>query len=83
MQPDQVIPVKAVTKELQINYVFMYTKQDFELAIDLLERRRIDPAAMVTDVVGFAAFADAFQALKTPSTQCKVLLEPNQPGDSN
>ena len=51
-------------------------------AIDLLDRRRIDPAAMVTDVVGFAAFADAFQALKTPSTQCKVLLEPNQTGDS-
>ncbi len=28
-------------------------------------------------VVGFAAFADAFQALKTPSTQCKVLLVPD------
>ena len=59
----------------------LYTKQDFELAIDLLDRRRIDPAAMVTNVVGFGAFADAFQALKTPSTQCKVLLEPIQTGD--
>ena len=79
MQPDRVIPVKAVTKELQINYVFMYTKQDFALAIDMLDRQRIDAAPMVTDVVGFAAFADAFEALKTPNHQCKILLEPGQP----
>ena len=77
MQPDQVIPVKAVTKELQVNYAFMYTKQDFELVIDLLGRRRIDADAMVTDVVGFVAFADAFQALKRPTSQCNVMLAPD------
>jgi hypothetical protein len=31
---------------------------------------------MVTDVVDLDAFSVAFEALKTPSSQCKVMLEP-------
>ena len=31
---------------------------------------------MVTDVVDLAGFSAAFEALKKPSTQCKVMLEP-------
>jgi len=29
---------------------------------------------MVTDVIGLDAVPDAFEALKTPSNQCKVLI---------
>jgi (R,R)-butanediol dehydrogenase/meso-butanediol dehydrogenase/diacetyl reductase len=76
MQRDTTIPVKAVTKELTVSYVFMYRKQDFQMTLDMLASQRIDPSAMLTDIVGFDAFADAFEALKHPSHQCKVLLEP-------
>ena len=76
MRPDTIMPVKAITKELNVRYVYMYERQDFELALEMLNRGRIDGGAMVTDVVGFDAFSAAFEDLKTPSHQCKILLDP-------
>jgi len=54
----------------------MYRRKDFELTIDLMNRERIDPTPMLTRTVGFATFAEAFEALKTDKTACKVLLDP-------
>jgi (R,R)-butanediol dehydrogenase/meso-butanediol dehydrogenase/diacetyl reductase len=76
MAPDRIHPVKAVTKELQINYAYMYSRREFELTVDALDRGRIDPTPMLTRTVGFAAFADAFEGLKTDKTACKVMLDP-------
>ncbi|MGE0482691.1 MAG: alcohol dehydrogenase catalytic domain-containing protein [Gammaproteobacteria bacterium] len=76
MAPDRIQPVKALTKELQINYAYMYSRQEFELTIDALDRERIDPSPMLTRTVGFADFAAAFEGLKTDKTACKVMLNP-------
>jgi threonine dehydrogenase-like Zn-dependent dehydrogenase len=76
MQQDHYMPVKAISKELSVQYVCMYEKQDFELALEMLDQGRIDAAAMITGVVGYDAFAAAFEGLKTPSDQCKILLDP-------
>ncbi len=76
MQPDRIVPVKALTKELTISYVYMYGRKDFALAIDMLDRGRLDAAALVTDQVGFARFPEAFEALRSDKRQCKVLLRP-------
>ncbi len=76
MQPDRVLPTKAITKELTVRYVFCYEKRDFELSVDLLARRRIDPSAMLTGAVGFGDFSAMFENLKTDKTHCKVLLNP-------
>jgi (R,R)-butanediol dehydrogenase/meso-butanediol dehydrogenase/diacetyl reductase len=76
MAPDTILPVKAISKELQINYVFMYRKRDFEITLDLMDRGRIDPSPMLTRTVGFQDFPAAFEALKTDKTACKVLLTP-------
>lgn len=76
MQPDRILPVKAVTKELQVNYVYAYRREDFVFAIDMLGAERIDPRPMISDVVGFDAFAQTFEALKTDKNRCKVLLDP-------
>ena len=35
-----------------------------------------DPLPMITDRVGLDALPEAFEALRKPSTQCKVLVEP-------
>ena len=45
--------------------------------IDLLGRERIDPRGMVTSRVGFADFCAAFETLKRPGDQIKVMLEPH------
>jgi (R,R)-butanediol dehydrogenase/meso-butanediol dehydrogenase/diacetyl reductase len=80
MHPDTILPVKAMTKELTISYCTMYRRRDFEMTLEMLDMGRIDPMAMVTDVVGFDAFPAAFHGLKKPADQCKVLLEPERAG---
>ena len=76
MAPDTVLPPKAISKELQINYVFMYRKRDFEITIELMDQGRIDPTPLLSSVVSFDDFPTAFTSLKTDKSACKVLLEP-------
>lgn len=54
----------------------MYRKRGFEVAIDLMDRGRIDPTPMLTRTVGWQTFPAEFEALKTDKTACKVLLDP-------
>jgi (R,R)-butanediol dehydrogenase/meso-butanediol dehydrogenase/diacetyl reductase len=82
MQPDRVLPTKAVTKELTVAYVFMYERRDFELAVDLMARRRMNPLPMLTGHVGFGTFSTAFEALKRDKTHGKVMLKPDLAGDT-
>jgi (R,R)-butanediol dehydrogenase/meso-butanediol dehydrogenase/diacetyl reductase len=76
MQQDHYMPVKAISKELSVQYVYMYEKRDFELALEMLDQGRIDPSPMITGVVGYDDFSAAFESLKTPRDQCKILLDP-------
>ncbi len=77
MQPDTFFPGMAIVKEITLKFVVAYRKQDFALTIDMLDAERITGEGMVTDVIGLDGFAEAFQALKQPTTQCKVMLEPS------
>jgi (R,R)-butanediol dehydrogenase/meso-butanediol dehydrogenase/diacetyl reductase len=36
---------------------------------------RVDASAMITDVVGLNEVPDAFEALRSPAHQCKVLID--------
>lgn len=76
MAPDRIQPVKAITKELQVNYAYMYTRQEFELTVDAFDREWLDPTPLLTRTVGFDAFANAFEGLKSDKTACKVMLDP-------
>jgi (R,R)-butanediol dehydrogenase / meso-butanediol dehydrogenase / diacetyl reductase len=76
MEPDRILPVKAITKELTVSYVFGYRRQDFAFAVNMLGAGRIDTHPMISDRVGFDDFPAAFERLKRSKTECKVLLEP-------
>ncbi len=76
MQPDTFVPAAAVIKELQLQFVLAYEKRDFQLTLDMMASGRIDPRPMVTDRVSLGAMPEAFEALKQPGDQCKVLVEP-------
>ena len=75
MQPDTLFPAFAIMKDLSLRFVVGYRKQDFQLTLDMLASGRIAGAAMVTDRVDLARLPAAFEALKQPTTQCKVMLE--------
>ena len=76
MSRDVFNPAGALIKEIDITFCFVYDKSDFEFVIDMLAQGRIDATAFVTHSVGFDQFPDAFEALKTPTDQLKVMLEP-------
>ena len=76
MQPDTILPVKAITKELEVRYVFGYGKRDFALSIAMLADGRVDASPMLSEAVGFSAFPAAFESLRTDKRRVKVMLEP-------
>ncbi len=76
MQEDRILPLKAIAKDLQFRFVYYYRKQDFRFTLDMLAAERVNPRDMLTGQVGFDTFAECFEALKQPSTQCKVQLTP-------
>jgi (R,R)-butanediol dehydrogenase/meso-butanediol dehydrogenase/diacetyl reductase len=74
-QPDSFMPFLALVKELQFRFAIAYTRDDFETVIAMLAQGRISGDAMVTDVVSLEQMPSAFEALRTPSHQCKVLTK--------
>jgi (R,R)-butanediol dehydrogenase/meso-butanediol dehydrogenase/diacetyl reductase len=76
MEPDTILPFVAMAKEVTMQFVIAYERRDFELAIAMLEQKRIASDEMITDVVGLDDFCQAFESLKRPGRQCKVMLEP-------
>lgn len=73
---DNFLPAISVAKELVFRHVVAYGRDDFDITIDMMERNRVEPTAMITDVVDFTRLPQAFEALKTDKHQCKVLLKP-------
>jgi 2-desacetyl-2-hydroxyethyl bacteriochlorophyllide A dehydrogenase len=76
MKPDTFMPAAAMVKELTVQFVIAHDKSDFQFVVDMMAAGRIAAAPMVTDIHGFDDFPSAFEALRTPSRQCKILLAP-------
>lgn len=74
-QPDAIMPFFGLVKELQIQFAIAYTKDDFETCIAMLGEGRIDISPMITDVVSLDELPAAFEDLRMPSHQCKVLTK--------
>lgn len=74
-QPDTIMPLMGILKELELQFVLGYRPADFDYVIAMIASDRIDVAHMITDIVDLDALPSAFEALRTPSHQCKVMLE--------
>ncbi len=72
-KPDSIMPFFGLVKELQIQFAIAYNRDDFDTCVAMLGERRIDISPMVTDIVTLDELPAAFEALRTPSHQCKVL----------
>ncbi|MEO5843186.1 MAG: alcohol dehydrogenase catalytic domain-containing protein [Acidimicrobiales bacterium] len=75
-KPDTFVPIGALMKELTMHFVIYYRSADYRYTIDMLHTGRIDALPMVSDRIGLDAFPAMFEALKHPTTQCKVLVVP-------
>lgn len=76
MGADEMSPGSAIQKALTLHFSIAYRVRHFQLAVDMLAAERVHSSAMITETVAFEQFPDAFEALKRPTTQCKVILEP-------
>ncbi len=74
-QPDTIMPLIGILKELELQFVLGYRPADFDYVIAMIAADRIDVGHMVTDIVDLDGLPAAFEALRKPSHQCKVMLE--------
>lgn len=75
-QRDSLRPLLGIAKELRLQFSLSYTPTDFEQVIAQLSWRTIDPTPLITDLVDLAGLPAAFEALRTPTQQCKLIVEP-------
>ena len=54
------------------------SKEDFEKVINLIGEKRIDPSQLISRRVGLNEFPTAFQALKKPGSDLKVMMKPSK-----
>ena len=73
--PDTIVPLLAFIKEVRIQWAVGYDNEDFELTIDMMVAGRIDASPMVTDIVALDDVPDIFEKLRTPTNQCKVIID--------
>lgn len=76
-QPDTIIPVVALVKELSVRFVFAYRPLEFAQAVDWIATARIDVTPMITATWSLEDAPSAFAALQPPSQHCKILLTPD------
>jgi threonine dehydrogenase-like Zn-dependent dehydrogenase len=76
MEPDTIRPALAVTKEIDLMFVFAYQPHEFREALHLIAEGKVDPTPLVTSTVGLAGVAAAFEALADPERHAKILVDP-------
>lgn len=65
-----------LSKEVRLITSAFFTVPDYETALDALNAGAAESRMLVTDTVSLDAAPAAFEALKTRTHQCKVLIDP-------
>lgn len=76
MKPDTIDHVAAYSKEPTVRFPATYTKAENEFVMEMIAAGRIDPTPMVSHRVTLEELPEAFEALRTPTDQCKVIVTP-------
>lgn len=77
MEQDHFHPMQALQKEVSLRFALGHDRTDFAFVADCLAKGSIQADAMITGEVGFDAFPQAFEALRSAKEACKVLLKPH------
>ena len=76
MGTDHLRPTVAISKEIDLRFVFGYTPLEFRDTLYLLAEGKLDAAALVTGTVGLAGVDAAFGALRNPEGHAKIVIDP-------
>lgn len=76
LAPDSFAPALAMRKEVRLLFSMAYGITSFRDSIDALEVGHVEPRAMITGTVSLDALPGAFESLRSPSHQCKLIVDP-------
>jgi 2-desacetyl-2-hydroxyethyl bacteriochlorophyllide A dehydrogenase len=76
MLPESLVPSLLVFKQVRLQGSMVYSRRECEIAADVMDAGHFAPRTMVTDTVSLAELPSAFEALRKPSAQCKMLVDP-------
>lgn len=77
METDKIEPSIAITKEIELTFVFGYSPEEFAMTLRQLAEGVIDVDGLVTGSVDLDGVAGAFTALGDPEAHVKILVRPN------
>ena len=83
MGEDRLRPAMAISKEIDMRFVFGYTPLEFRDTLHMLADGKLDGSALVTGTVGLDGVAGAFEALGTAEAHAKVLVDPTLPAGAS
>ena len=74
--PDHLDSFRAISKEVDIVMSVFFTMPEFETAIRALDGGTYAPQHLISSQVSLQDMPGAFEALRSRTTQCKVLVDP-------
>ena len=77
METDRIEPAIAITKEIELTFVFGYTPEEFAQTLHNIAQGVIDVSGVVTGAVGLDGVAQAFKDLGDPEAHVKILVQPD------
>jgi threonine dehydrogenase-like Zn-dependent dehydrogenase len=76
MEPDQMLPILGINKELNLQFVLGYEPHEFAATLFEIAAGRIAVEPLITGGVGVEGVAAAFEELGRPDRHAKILVEP-------
>jgi threonine dehydrogenase-like Zn-dependent dehydrogenase len=73
---DRFKPGMAISKEIDLRFVFGYTPLEFRDTLRHISEGKIDVRPLITGTVGLGGVETAFEALSDPERHAKILIDP-------
>lgn len=77
-RPDTFNSFAMLSKQVKLVTSAFFTRQEYEAALDALDRGAVEPRLLVTDTISLDATPDVFESLRRRTHQCKVLINPGE-----
>jgi (R,R)-butanediol dehydrogenase / meso-butanediol dehydrogenase / diacetyl reductase len=75
-KPDTLNTFAMLSKEVRLITSAFFTRGEYEAALDVLNAGAAEPRLLVTDTISLADTPARFEALRTRSHDCKILINP-------
>ncbi len=76
MENDTIEPMFGINKELNVQFVLGYTRDEFAATLRNIADRKVPVIPLITGKVGVEGVAQAFEDLGSPERHAKILVEP-------